>query len=89
MPKELRNLSNLATLHSENDRVLNIPSNLGILKKLQFFFFNQNNLTRTIPHSLPSLPSLINLLLASNDLNDQIPEDLSQGSKYNFTGFMQ
>ncbi|XP_059594488.1 probable LRR receptor-like serine/threonine-protein kinase At5g10290 isoform X1 [Vitis vinifera] len=88
IPEELGNLSNLTNLNLGNNRLTGeIPSSLGNLKKLRFLILNQNNLTGTIPESLSSLlPSLISLQLASNDLSSQIPEDLFQVPKHNFTG---
>lgn len=65
---------------SSNHLAGSIPTELGVLGKLQFLYLNENNLTGAIPPELGNLTSLQQLYLSTNQLTGAIPAELGSMS---------
>ena len=58
---------------TNNSLVGTIPTELGVLDKLEKLWLNDNSLTRTIPSEIWLLTSLVNLNFSENSLSGTIP----------------
>ncbi|KAK9989804.1 hypothetical protein SO802_030043 [Lithocarpus litseifolius] len=74
IPRDIGNLSNLMTLHLENNELVGlIPSAVGGMRNLQGLYLQHNRLQRSIPNGICQLKNLDELFLNHNKLIGPIP----------------
>ncbi|KAG5608797.1 hypothetical protein H5410_020078 [Solanum commersonii] len=81
LPLELGKLSNLRQINFEENYNLKgeIPNTIFNISSLEFIAFTFNNLSGRIPNLL-HLPNLIQLLLANNQLEGEIPRHITNAT---------
>lgn len=72
LSNEIGNLTNLKTLHLDNNNLTEIPESIGNLIDLKYLILNNNNLIK-IPESIGNLKNLNTLHLTNNNLYE-IPD---------------
>ncbi|KAI8001762.1 putative LRR receptor-like serine/threonine-protein kinase [Camellia lanceoleosa] len=76
IPKEIGELTSLATLHLANNKFSKIPSSLQNLSKLSSILFDDNYLGGYIPTFFSQMKSLTMLSLTDNNFDGPIPPEL-------------
>ncbi|PHU16763.1 hypothetical protein BC332_12458 [Capsicum chinense] len=75
MPASTGNISDLITLVFQNNNLMgNIPSEIGMLKRLQGLSLSNKKLQGHIPEAVCHLSNLVKLFLQVNELSGWIPE---------------
>ena len=77
LPSELAQLTRLEHLAFDNTLIFGMPSELGLLHKLQTFSASQAGLIGTLPVELGTLTNLREVLLAKNTITGSIPSEWS------------